>query len=239
LNWKQENPATVLLWIRFATTTRVQFGYWWFMFTGLVEACGEVTAVQPEGPAVRLTIAVPESLTRCEDRVLCRTGDSVAVNGCCLTVVDINGANWSFQAGAETLAKTNLGELKPGDPVNLERPLKAGGELGGHFVQGHIDGVATVDVIETDGEWTTMWFGIPREFSAFLVPKGSVAVDGVSLTVVQAEADRFSVALIPHTLQVTTLGLRCVGETVNIETDILAKYVERLLARHVVERNTE
>lgn len=187
--------------------------------------------VRPEDSAVRLAVRVPDSMLRDATRVECRIGDSVAINGCCLTVVEIAGAEWSFQAGEETLSKTNLGRLQPGDAVNLERPLRAGGELGGHFVQGHVDGVGIVDAIDRDGEWVTMWFRIPDELARYVVPKGSVAVDGISLTVVNVEGSRFSVALIPHTLDVTTLGLRAVGDAVNIETDILAKYVERLV-RH-------
>ena len=134
-----------------------------------------------------------------------------------------------FEAGPETLARTNLGELAAGDPVNLERPLVAGGRLGGHFVQGHIDGTATVVEVTGDGEWVTMWFEAPAALAAGLVPRGSVAVDGVSLTVVEVVANRFSVALIPHTLEVTTLGIRQAGARVNIETDILAKYVQKLV----------
>jgi len=178
---------------------------------------------------MRLTVGVPESLFADDRRAECKIGDSVAINGCCLTVVAVDGATWSFEAGAETLSKTNLGGLKPGDAVNLERPLGVGGELGGHFVQGHVDGVGRVNAILYDGDWVEMWFRIPAELSRFIVPKGSIAIDGVSLTVVDVEADRFSVALIPHTLQVTTLGNRQPGDAVNIETDILAKYVQRLI----------
>ena len=199
------------------------------MFTGLIEARGNVTSLQPEGPGVRVTVEVPAVMTGDDKRTEIQIGDSVAINGCCLTVIEIVGNRWSFQAGTETLSKTNLGTLQPGDAVNLERPLSVRGELGGHFVQGHIDGVGTVEKIEQDGEWITMWFRLPPELARLLVPKGSVAVDGISLTVVDAEAERFSVALIPHTLEVTSLGLRAVGDAVNIETDILAKYVQRLM----------
>lgn len=198
------------------------------MFTGLVEARGIVHATESEASGRRLTIAAPDSL----NDGTCRVGDSVAINGCCLTVVAIDGARWSFQAGAETLSKTNLGELCSGDPVNLERPLPANGRLGGHLVQGHVDGVGTVEFVERDGEWTTMRFRLASDLAAQLVPKGSVAIDGVSLTVVDAESDRFSVALIPHTLQATTLGIRRPGDRVNIETDILGKYVLRALAAY-------
>ena len=200
------------------------------MFTGLVEALGEIVEIAPDPPGVKLTILAPAVMTGDPDRKACRIGDSVAINGCCLTVVAIDGDRWSFQAGTETLSRTNLGAQSVGDVVNLERPLQTGAELGGHFVQGHIDGIATVDAIEKDGDWVTMWFKLAPEWMRLLVPKGSVAVDGISLTVVDVEAERFSVALIPHTLQVTTLGVRNVGDSVNIETDILAKHVVRLLA---------
>jgi riboflavin synthase len=158
-------------------------------------------------------------------------GDSIAINGCCLTVVFFDETRWEFQAGEETLSKTSLGQLQVGSPVNLERSLPANGRLGGHFVQGHVDGTATVDSAEVDGEWVTIWFRVPRELASQLVPKGSVAVDGVSLTVVDVEEDRFSVALIPHTLDVTTLGIRKAGDRVNIETDILGKYVQKFMQK--------
>lgn len=195
------------------------------MFTGLVEDRGAVASIQSDGAAICLAIDVPESLADG-----CRIGDSIAINGCCLTVVEAARRQWSFQAGAETLSKTNLGDLKVRDAVNLERALPAGGRLGGHFVQGHVDGVGSVDAIEHDGEWTTMWFRVPAALARLMVSKGSVAVDGISLTVVDVEPDRFSVALIPHTLEVTTLGRRKVGDRVNIETDILGKYVQKLLS---------
>lgn len=154
-------------------------------------------------------------------------GDSVAIHGCCLTVVGIDDGTWRFQAGRETLSLTNLGHLQPGDVVNLERSLRPTDRLGGHFVQGHVDGVGIVAAIERSGEWTDMWFHVPTALTRQMVRKGSVAVDGVSLTLVNVEAERFSVALIPHTLAVTTLGRRNVGDVVNIETDIIGKYVEK------------
>lgn len=160
----------------------------------------------------------------------CQLGDSVAINGCCLTVVEIAGGHWSFQAGPETLARTNLGRLKVGDGVNLERALPASARLGGHFVQGHVDGVGTVDQIVKTGEWVTMWFRMPEPLGLQMVSKGSIAVDGVSLTLVDVERDRFSVALIPHTLDATTLGSRGPGDAVNLETDLLAKYVQKLIS---------
>jgi len=157
-----------------------------------------------------------------------RVADSISVNGCCLTVIDCQGDTFAFQAGPETLARTNLGELKPGSPVNLERALAVGDRLGGHFVSGHIDGQGTLLTREDSGDWSTFWFSVPRGLSVQMASKGSIAVDGVSLTIVGCEPDRFSVALIPYTLAVTTLGGLQVGGRVNLETDILAKYVQRL-----------
>lgn len=194
------------------------------MFTGLVEGQGIVRAILPEGDAIRLEIETGDAIG-----TGLGSGDSVAINGCCLTVVETSGTVAAFQAGTETLSRTNLGRLDPGHRVNLERSLPVDGRLGGHFVQGHIDGVGQIASIDRDGEWVTMWFEVAESLAPFLVPKGSVAIDGISLTVVEADESRFSVALIPHTLEVTTLGDRAVGDEVNIETDILGKYVQRLL----------
>lgn len=195
------------------------------MFTGLVEACGEIAELAAQEHGIRLTVNAPEPMLDGTTSI----GDSVAINGCCLTIVAMQENAWSFEAGEETLSKTNLGDLTVGSPVNLERALAAGGRLGGHFVQGHVDGVGVVDEIRQDGEWTDMYFRLPPELACQLVPKGSIAVDGISLTVVTAGPERFNVALIPHTLQVTTLGRRTAGDRVNIETDILGKYVRRFL----------
>ena len=156
-------------------------------------------------------------------------GDSVAINGACLTVVRVEGDLLHFQAGPETLRRSNLGELAAGDRVNLERSLRLGDRLGGHLVQGHVDGIGHIARRLPQGDWETVWFRCPPELAAQMVPKGSVAVDGVSLTVVEATADGFSVALIPHTLAATTLGLKPVGAAVNLETDILAKYIWKYL----------
>ena len=195
------------------------------MFTGLVEGCGRVAELARRDSDVLLTIAAPDALN---DRSAA-IGDSVAINGCCLTVVSLDGPNWAFEAGRETLSRTNLGKLEIGHTVNLERSLPVDGRLGGHFVQGHVDCVGTVDHIDRDGEWIDMWFRIPQEYTQQMVSKGSVAIDGVSLTLVNVEEERLSVALIPHTLEVTTLGKRAVGDAVNIETDILGKYVQKLM----------
>ncbi|MGE3317450.1 MAG: riboflavin synthase, partial [Planctomycetaceae bacterium] len=185
------------------------------MFTGIVEGQGRIFEIRQEDAGIRLILDAPPEMA--DDLSL---GDSIAINGCCLTVVAFHGNRWEFQAGAETLSKTNLGTLQAGSAVNLERSLPANGRIGGHFVQGHVDGTARIDSAEIEGDWVTIWFRLPAELARQLVPKGSVAVDGISLTVVEVEADRFSVALIPHTLEVTTLGIRRQGDVVNIETDI-------------------
>jgi riboflavin synthase len=193
------------------------------MFTGLVEVLGTVDRLTPEGAGRRLTVRAAEIAPELT------LGESVAVNGACLTVVEHDAATCTFQAVPETLVRTNLGALRPGDRVNLERSLRVGDRLGGHIVQGHIDGVGTVDERESDGEWLTMWFRCPPALTAEMVSKGSVAVDGISLTLVEVTADRFSVALIPHTLAVTTLGFKQPGDAVNLETDVLGKYVVKYL----------
>jgi riboflavin synthase len=194
------------------------------VFTGLVQTLGEVRAATPEEPGVRLAVR--------EAAIASRTavGDSIAINGCCLTAVAVTGDELAFEAGAETLQRTNLGRLQPGDRVNLETSLRLGDSLGGHLVTGHIDGLGTVDARHDNAAWCTMWFRAGASLLRQMASKGSVAVDGVSLTLVDVTEERFSVALIPHTLASTTLGLRRVGDEVNLETDVLAKYVERQLA---------
>ena len=196
------------------------------MFTGLVEGLGVVTAIEEDGPGVELAISPSTDLKEIESTHI---GDSIAINGCCLTVIRNDGESWWFQAGSETLSRTNLGKFEVGTKVNLERSLRANDRLGGHFVQGHVDGVGTVDEIIKEGDWIHIWFKVEHLLTRQMVPKGSVTVDGVSLTLVEVEDDRFSVALIPHTLEVTTLGLREVGQRVNIETDIIGKYMEKML----------
>ncbi len=193
------------------------------MFTGLVEALGTVRRIDGDGAGRELTIAVPAFAEELS------IGESVAVNGACLTVVHHNAETCRFQAGPETLKRTNLGALVPGDRVNLERSLRMGDRLGGHLVQGHVDGIGRVADRSRQGEWELVWFSCPAELAAQMVPKGSVAVDGVSLTLVDVTADRFSVVLIPHTLAQTTLGFKKVSATVNLETDLLAKYVWKCL----------
>ena len=191
------------------------------MFTGLVEAMGVVRSAEADGNGRTLWVAdatVAEGLG---------IGASVAVNGVCLTVVACEGGAFAFQAGPETLQRSNFGELQAGSRVNLERALKIGDRLGGHIVQGHVDGIGTIDRRERQGEWEVVWFRCPAELARFMVAKGSVAVDGVSLTLVEVSPAGFSVALIPHTMQATTLGHKRPGATVNLEIDLFAKYVFR------------
>ena len=194
------------------------------MFTGLIEALGTVGDLVPDGAGCRLTVAAPDIAT---ELVL---GDSVAVNGACLTVVACDAETCCFQLAPETLQRTNLGELRAGNRVNLERALRLSDRLGGHLVQGHIDGVGRVAERVTEGDWVTVWFTCPPNLAAQMVSKGSIAVDGVSLTLVEVGADRFSVALIPHTLAHTTLGFKVSGAAVNLETDLISKYVWKCLA---------
>lgn len=193
------------------------------MFTGLVECMGTVFDIVDEPPGIRLRI---DTGIVAEDAVL---GASIAINGCCLTVVGIDGSILDFEAGEETLSRTNLGQLSVGSQVNLERSLKVGDRLGGHYVTGHIDTTGAVDQRIDEEDWSTIWFSVPSEWTRLMAGKGSIAVDGVSLTVVSVEPGRFSVALIPHTLDVTTLGQRQTGDVVNLETDLLAKYVQSQL----------
>jgi len=194
------------------------------MFTGLVEFAAPVAAIIPEPPGVRLVIDLSSIAAGI------KLGDSIALNGCCLTVIDIQGGQIAFQAGPETLKRTNLGQLAAGGVVNIERSLKVGDQLGGHYVTGHIDAVGRLASRIDEGDWSTLWFQVPPELTRQMASKGSIAVDGVSLTLVDVTADQFSVALIPHTLNVTTLGRLRTGGIVNLETDILAKYVEKQLA---------
>ena len=193
------------------------------MFTGIVEELGSVQAVTDLGDAARLSIAGP---TVTSDA---RPGDSIAVNGVCLTVVDLVDGAFTADVMLETLRRSSLGSVVPGSPVNLERAARVDSRLGGHIMQGHVDGVATVRTVEPTENWTTVSFALPADLARYVVEKGSIAVDGVSLTVVHVDDESFSVSLIPTTLAHTTLGTRRPGDVVNIEVDVIAKYVERLL----------
>jgi len=196
------------------------------VFTGLVEAMGEVAALEalPGGAGMRLVVRSPAVAK--ESAI----GDSVAVNGCCLTVTARDGDTLAFDAVPETLARTNLGRLHVGSPVNLERPLRLGDRLGGHLVQGHVDAVGEVRLVSPEGSSVRIAIDAPGNVRRYLVPKGSVAVDGVSLTVAAVTETGFEVVIIPHTAAVTTLGRVRPGDAVNLEADVVGKYIERLLA---------
>ena len=207
------------------------------MFTGIVEELGSVEAIEDQGDAVRLTVSGPFVVS---DAGL---GDSIAVNGCCLTVAAQDGESFTADVMHETLAKTSLGALEVGSRVNLERAVTATTRLGGHIVQGHVDGTGSVVRRSPSEHWELVEISLPTELARYLVPKGSITVDGISLTVVevstlrQAQDDAgsttgdesFTVSLIPETLARTTLGVKQPGDPVNLEVDVIAKYVERLL----------
>lgn len=193
------------------------------MFTGIVAEVGKVTRCEQTDRGRRLMIEAPGITEDLE------VGDSVAVNGICLTAVAVERPGFQMEAVAETLSRTNLGEAMEGSSVNLERPVRLGGRLDGHVVQGHIDGVGVVLGIQPEGDSRRVALSVPEELERYLVYKGSVAVDGVALTVTAVTGGSFEVALIPHTLASTTLGSWKVGDKANIEVDILAKYVEKLL----------
>jgi riboflavin synthase len=192
------------------------------MFTGIVAHKGSVVDVEDDALVRRLTVeaGLLADLT---------VGDSIAVNGVCLTAVAVQDSRIDVEVVRETLSRSNLGAVQPGDPVNLERPMSAQGRFDGHIVQGHVDGVGTVSQVVSDGDDRRLTIWVPTGLARFIVEKGSITVDGVSLTVTGVGSDQFEVALIPHTLEVTTLGLRKEGDPVNLEVDIIAKYVERLL----------
>ncbi|MFE3764218.1 riboflavin synthase [Streptomyces sp. NPDC059104] len=197
------------------------------MFTGIVEELGEVTAVEQLAEASRFRLRGPVVT---EDA---KHGDSIAVNGVCLTVVETADGEFTADVMQETLNRSSLGALTAGSRVNLERPMALGGRLGGHLVQGHVDGTGAILSRTPSEHWELVRIALPENLSRYVVEKGSITVDGVSLTVVEAAADSFTISLIPTTLALTTLGIKQPGEPVNLEVDVLAKYVERLLAAGV------
>jgi riboflavin synthase len=201
------------------------------MFTGIVEELGTVAAIEDQGDALRLTVRATTAL---EGTGL---GDSISVNGCCLTVTAIDdeteGATWTADVMQETLDMTSLAGVAPGDRVNLERAVTADKRLGGHLVQGHVDGVGTVVRRSPSEHWDLVEVSLPADLARYVVPKGSICVDGVSLTVVDVGADSFTVSLIPETLARTTLGTRQPGDRVNLETDVIARHVEKLMSAYL------
>ncbi|WP_296665881.1 riboflavin synthase [Demequina sp.] len=195
------------------------------MFTGIVESLGTVTSVASTGAQARLTIESP-GLT---DLV---HGESIAVQGVCLTVADHHGTTWTADVMRVTLDTTTLGALEPGSRVNLERATPAGGRLGGHIMQGHVDGAATLVARDSQPDWTDLTFEIPAELERYVVRKGSIALNGVSLTVAELDGARVTVSLIPTTLTETTFGSMQPGERANVEVDVVAKYVEKMVGTH-------
>jgi riboflavin synthase len=193
------------------------------MFTGIVEELGTVAGIEDQGDAVRLTISATTVLSDAE------LGASIAVNGCCLTVATLGEKEWTADVMLETLKRTSLHSLSAGDQVNLERAVTPSTRLGGHIVQGHVDGVGRVVSREPSEHWEVVTISLDPELARYVVEKGSIAVDGISLTVVSVTDDTFTVSLIPETLARTSLGFRAVGDEVNLETDIIAKHVEKLL----------
>ncbi|MEU3723852.1 riboflavin synthase [Streptomyces sp. NPDC031705] len=197
------------------------------MFTGIVEELGEVTAVEQLAEASRFRLRGPVVTEGAKH------GDSIAVNGVCLTVVDTADGEFTADVMQETLKRSSLGALAAGSRVNLERPMALGGRLGGHLVQGHVDGTGRILSRTPSEHWEIVKVSLPENLARYVVEKGSITVDGVSLTVVEAAADYFTISLIPTTLALTTLGIKQSGDPVNLEVDVLAKYVERLLAAGV------
>lgn len=199
------------------------------MFTGIVEELGEVTAVENLGDASRFRLRGPLVTEGAKH------GDSIAVNGVCLTVVDFGDGEFTADVMAETLNRSSLGALAEGSRVNLERPMAVGDRLGGHIVQGHVDNVGTVLERKPSENWEIVKISLPADLTRYVVEKGSITVDGVSLTVVDAGPDYFTISLIPTTLALTTLGIKQPGDPVNLEVDVIAKYVERLLGADAKE----
>lgn len=200
------------------------------MFTGIVEELGELLDRRERSDAARFTVKAP--LAGCD----ARPGDSISVNGVCLTVVDVQDGEFSADVIGETLRRSSLGAARPGDRLNLERAAKLGDRLGGHLVQGHVDATGTVlsrSEPQEGAPWELVRIGMPAGLVRYIVEKGSIAVDGVSLTVIETGSDEFSVGLIPTTQQLTTLGLRRPGDLVNLEVDIIAKYVERMVSGYL------
>ena len=193
------------------------------MFTGIIEHLGEVKQIKRQANSAVIAVDIGKLSSDVS------SGDSIAINGACLTVTQINGSEVVFDISTETLSLTTIGDLRGSDKVNIERSLKIGDKLGGHFVTGHVDGVGVISKKDNEHGQCTMWFSVSDEYAKMMIKKGSVAVDGISLTIVELEDRSFSVALIPYTLKETSLGFKKVGQRINIETDMLGKWVKRIL----------
>lgn len=194
------------------------------MFTGIIESVGTIKALQPKGDDIRLTVAVGKL-----DMGDVALGDSIATNGVCLTVVDYNDHEFSADVSPETIKRTGFAEYGVGNTVNLEKAMQANARFGGHIVSGHVDGVGEVDSIKQIDRWLEVWIKAPDNLAKYLAEKGSITVDGVSLTVNEVDGARFMLTLIPHTLQETIIGTYQVGTKINLEVDLVARYLERLM----------
>jgi riboflavin synthase len=203
------------------------------MFTGIIEGLGTIAAIQASGKGRRLTVTADFDLLHS------RVGDSISVNGACLTAVEIGSRRFVADVSPETLDRTTFGKAKIGERVNLERALRLSDRLDGHLVSGHIDGMGTIDQKKTAGNAVIVIIKVPESLSRYMIQKGSVAVDGISLTINQCSAGNFEVSVIPHTAGLTTIGVKAAGAPVNIETDMIGKYVERLLMPHHQQRAHE
>lgn len=203
------------------------------MFSGIVEAIGAIRALKKDAKGARITIEAPGVLSGV------RLGDSIALNGACITVVDFDDRKFEADLSVETLRRTNLGELVVGDRCNLERAMALGERLGGHLVSGHVDGVGRIKSRKNEGDSIWLTFEAPVEVMRYVVYKGSIAVDGISLTVAACDGETFSVSIIPHTSEQTTLTEKEDGAAVNLEADLIGKYVEKLLAPHVDSRSRD
>lgn len=199
------------------------------MFSGIVEGFVPVTKIEKHNEGLLITLDLGKFSEGIE------IGESISVNGVCLTVVSLDGTNLSFVVMPETLKKTNLGNLKQGIKVNFERSLRYGDRIGGHFVYGHVDGTGTLESKEMEGEYEKFWIKTSPEITDIMIEKGSVALDGVSMTVVDVNHGKFSICLIPHTLEVTTLGEKQIGDIINIEVDQIGKWIQKFLGKKIIE----
>ncbi len=193
------------------------------MFTGIIEELGTIKGVRRKSEGLRLSVSAKVIMDGM------KTGDSIAVNGACLTVTEFDNTSFTADVSGETVKKTNLGKQRVGDKVNLERPMKLSDRLGGHLVSGHIDGIGVIKGVEKRGGMSVFTFEVPKEIQQYLIQKGSIAIDGISLTVNEVNGNRYTVTVIPHTAEMTTLGFKKTGDIVNLEADMIGKYVERFI----------
>ena len=193
------------------------------MFTGIIEELGTVKGVRRQSEGMRLSVSAKVVMDGM------KTGDSIAVNGACLTVTEFDNTSFTADVSGETVKRTNLEKLRPGDKVNLERPMKLSDRLGGHLVSGHIDGIGVIRGVERRGGMSVFTFEVQKEIQQYLIQKGSIAIDGISLTVNEVNGNRYTVTVIPHTAEMTTLGFKKTGDIVNLEADMIGKYVEKFI----------